>query len=221
MDIRHLSGNLYEASFDRKDHYVRQVIYFILEGKKALLIEINRINPGEYVEHVLISIIKSFEEERKVKISYYTPLKDTLSEREVSPYKFVFDEGGWYLIGYCHLRGEKRIFRLDRIKSIKLLESKCAIPIDLTSQEDTNSPTKPYHLQIDRCFYELIKHDFYMDDHRVIEGSDPLIIEVYTDSENSIIELALKNPKLIHIIGPQSICNQLKNIVKDLGQLYY
>ncbi|MDF2984546.1 MAG: hypothetical protein K0R50_56, partial [Eubacterium sp.] len=131
---------------------------------------INKINPGEYVENVLQIIIKSLEDGKKVKLSYYTPLKDTLTEREISPYKFVFEEGGWYLIGYCHLRGEKRVFRLDRIKSIELLEKKCELPSDIASLENENTSIKSYHLQIDRCFYELIKHDFYMENHRIIGG---------------------------------------------------
>lgn len=39
MNIEHLYGNLYEAKFDCGDNYIRQVIYFILEGSKALLID--------------------------------------------------------------------------------------------------------------------------------------------------------------------------------------
>ncbi|MDF2984545.1 MAG: hypothetical protein K0R50_55 [Eubacterium sp.] len=39
MDIKHLYGNLNEANFDCMGHYVRQVIYFILEGSKVLLID--------------------------------------------------------------------------------------------------------------------------------------------------------------------------------------
>jgi glyoxylase-like metal-dependent hydrolase (beta-lactamase superfamily II) len=39
MIIRHLNGNLYEADFDNNPHYIRQVIYFITEGKRILLID--------------------------------------------------------------------------------------------------------------------------------------------------------------------------------------
>lgn len=181
---------------------------------------INKINPGEYVEHVLEIIIRSLEDEKKVKLFYYTPLKDTLTEREVSPYKFVFEDGGWYLTGYCHLRKEKRIFRLDRIKSIELLESKCEFPMDFVFPGNEITLMQYYYLQIDKRFYELIKHDFYMENHRIINASNPLEIEIYTDSEASILELALKNPKFIRVIGPQRICDQLRSMVKDLGELY-
>lgn len=181
---------------------------------------INRINPGEYVEHILETIIKSLEEEKKLKLSYYTPLKDTLSEREVSPYRFTFDEGGWYLSGYCHLREEKRTFRLDRIKSIELLECQCFFPVNMVSYENTDRQKRPYQLQMDRKFYELVKHNFYMEDHRILEASEPFTVEICTDSEDSIIELALKNPLSVKVLGPQSTCEHIKVIITDLGKIY-
>lgn len=39
MVIRNVYGNLYEADFNDCDHYTKQVIYFILEGSNALLID--------------------------------------------------------------------------------------------------------------------------------------------------------------------------------------
>lgn len=39
MNIRNITGNLYEADFNDTKHYTKQVIYFILEGSRALLID--------------------------------------------------------------------------------------------------------------------------------------------------------------------------------------
>lgn len=37
------------------------------------------------------------------------------TERLVDPYGLARREGRWYLVGHCHLRGEPRVFRLDRV----------------------------------------------------------------------------------------------------------
>jgi predicted DNA-binding transcriptional regulator YafY len=37
------------------------------------------------------------------------------SRREVEPSGLVRGEDGWYLLGWCRLRGDGRAFRLDRI----------------------------------------------------------------------------------------------------------
>ncbi len=181
---------------------------------------INRINPGVYEDHILETIIKSFEEEKRVKFTYYTPLKDILTEREVSPYRFTFDEGGWYLNGYCHLREKLRTFRLDRITDISLLDSTCNIP-NLVAADNTFGRLKQlYQLHIDRSFYEIIKHNYYMEDHKIIEHGNYLIVEIYTEYEDAILELALKNPTFVKVLGPQSTCNQLKERILELRKNY-
>ena len=45
------------------------------------------------------------------------------TERAFDPYGVVSHWGSWYTIGYCHLREGERLFRLDRIKAIALLET--------------------------------------------------------------------------------------------------
>jgi predicted DNA-binding transcriptional regulator YafY len=180
---------------------------------------VNRINPGSYAEQVLEIIIQSFEEEKKVKLSYYTPGTDTLSVREVSPYRFTFDEGGWYLTGYCHLRKDKRTFRLDRITSIELMDSPCCFPRGITFDE-IGKEKQRYLLQMDRHFYEIIRHNYYMEDHKILENNTSLVVELYTDYEDSILELALKNATFLKVIEPQCLCKKIKKIADNLAGIY-
>lgn len=40
------------------------------------------------------------------------------TEREFDPYGLVCQRGHWYATGYCHLRNDLRLFRLDRISEV-------------------------------------------------------------------------------------------------------
>ena len=44
------------------------------------------------------------------------------SQREIDVYGLVYHAGFWYAVSYCHLRHDKRSFRLDRVQSVRLLE---------------------------------------------------------------------------------------------------
>ncbi|GGV06216.1 transcriptional regulator [Actinomadura cremea] len=44
------------------------------------------------------------------------------SERDVEPVAFTCASLRWYLIGWCRLRGDTRIFRIDRIRRAALLD---------------------------------------------------------------------------------------------------
>ncbi|MGQ9474965.1 MAG: helix-turn-helix transcriptional regulator [Actinomycetota bacterium] len=43
-------------------------------------------------------------------------------ERRLDPYGMYFDRGAWYVVGYCHLRGERRSFRVSRVESEVVME---------------------------------------------------------------------------------------------------
>jgi len=53
-----------------------------------------------------------------VEIVYFTMSRKKETRRTVDPYKIWFFNGTFYLIGYCHVRKEVRIFALDRIKML-------------------------------------------------------------------------------------------------------
>ncbi|MDD4096265.1 MAG: YafY family protein [Oscillospiraceae bacterium] len=54
-----------------------------------------------------------------VEISYHNAGGDTL--RTVEPYRLLFRWGSWYLFAYCRLRGDFRLFKLQRIGDARVL----------------------------------------------------------------------------------------------------
>jgi predicted DNA-binding transcriptional regulator YafY len=50
----------------------------------------------------------------------YCTREGEASERHFDPYGIVFNEGYWHTAGYCHLRQDLRIFRLDRIAALEV-----------------------------------------------------------------------------------------------------
>lgn len=59
-------------------------------------------------------------ERRRVDLEYYTYSRDALTRRRFEPHLVFASLGHWYVSGYCHLAQDRRMFRLDRIKSAEL-----------------------------------------------------------------------------------------------------
>jgi len=55
---------------------------------------------------------------KTIEMVYYTMSRKKETRRKVDPYRVWFFNGTFYLIGHCHMRGEVRIFALDRIKML-------------------------------------------------------------------------------------------------------
>ncbi|EHJ92609.1 hypothetical protein KUC_2566 [Vreelandella boliviensis LC1] len=66
------------------------------------------------------TLTKATEAARSVGLTYHSPQYGSI-KRQVDPYGLVFQQGRWYAVGFCHLRGAMRSFRLDRISGIHLL----------------------------------------------------------------------------------------------------
>jgi proteasome accessory factor C len=67
---------------------------------------------------------------RPVDLEYYTYSRDALTRRRVEPHLVFASVGHWYMSGYCHLAQDKRMFRLDRIKTITLTDATFEQPVD-------------------------------------------------------------------------------------------
>lgn len=54
-----------------------------------------------------------------IAIKYYSPYKDQFTQRDVEPLGLLIRGNYWYLAGWCRLRTDYRMFRVDRIESYK------------------------------------------------------------------------------------------------------
>jgi predicted DNA-binding transcriptional regulator YafY len=90
----------------------------IAETPKIFVREDGRVKGGDYLE-VLNRAALNFQ---RVELSYQALSSRKKTKRRVDPDYIFYQEGLWYLRGYCALREEFRTFALDQILSLKLLD---------------------------------------------------------------------------------------------------
>jgi proteasome accessory factor C len=67
---------------------------------------------------------------RRVHLRYYVPGRDEATERDVDPMRLLVVEGRSYLEGWCRRAGDVRLFRLDRVLGLQVLDVAAAVPPD-------------------------------------------------------------------------------------------
>ncbi len=65
---------------------------------------------------------------RRVHLSYYVPGRDEATERDVDPMRLLVVEGRSYLEGWCRRAEDVRLFRLDRVLGLQVLDVPAAVP---------------------------------------------------------------------------------------------
>lgn len=84
-------------------------------------------------------LVEALSRRRRVHLSYFVPTRDETTERDVDPMRVVNLDGSWYLEGWCHRANDVRLFRLDRIESVRVLD------VDGTPSEQA----RPRNLDVD------------------------------------------------------------------------
>lgn len=73
-------------------------------------------------EALLARLREALSATRRVHLRHYHPVRDQTTERDVDPMRVVSVEGRWYLEGWCHRVQDVRLFRLDRIEALEVLD---------------------------------------------------------------------------------------------------
>jgi predicted DNA-binding transcriptional regulator YafY len=76
----------------------------------------------------LLAVSAAAQDNRRVWMRYQGT--DDQTERSIDPYGVVHHRGRWYIVGWCHLRDDVRMFRLDRVLAHQPLDETFARPLD-------------------------------------------------------------------------------------------
>ncbi len=73
---------------------------------------------------------RALRDSRRVRMEYFSASRAALTERTVDPWGLVATLGRWYLVAFDHHSSEERMFRVDRIKGVELLDEAAEVPAD-------------------------------------------------------------------------------------------
>ena len=94
--------------------------------------------------------------------------------RTVEPLKLVFKGQGWYLYGFCRLKGEFRIFKIKRIRNMNLLDETFIrdIPVNIWGEGEESYKNKMVTLilKIDQRMAYRIYDEFH--EENIVKNPD-------------------------------------------------
>ncbi|MPQ99645.1 WYL domain-containing protein [Modestobacter sp. I12A-02628] len=79
-------------------------------------------------EQALSVVRDGLERHRALHLHYYVPTRDERTERSVDPMRLLLVDGHWYLEAWCRGAEGVRLFRLDRVDDVVVLDEPAAPP---------------------------------------------------------------------------------------------
>ncbi|MFV2195396.1 helix-turn-helix transcriptional regulator [Nocardiopsis sp. LOL_012] len=87
-----------------------------------------RVETDEAVAETQRRCADALEAGQRLHLRYLSGYRDQVTERDVDPMGLVVQDGHCFLEGYCHLRGDVRLFRLDRVLDLVVLPYAAEVP---------------------------------------------------------------------------------------------
>ena len=122
---------------------------------------------------------------RRVHMRYYVPGRDEATERDVDPMRLLVVEGRPYLEGWCLRAEAMRVFRLDRVLALTVLDQPSAPPPEATP------------VDVDQGLFRPSPDDVYVELELSAEGrwmAEYYPCESVTDLPDGRLRIVLRTP---------------------------
>ena len=184
-----------------------------------------------YREHkqTIDAISQAIDKRRTAQMRYYSASQDQTSRREVDPYHLWFAGGGLYLIAYCHLRKDVRLFAVERIRSIALTDHPYQMPLGFNVQEyvqDALNVMRSRRIEVELLFSKKaatwVKDKTWHPSQETSlfkDGRLKMTLKVADNEE--LVGWILSFGSQVRILSPESLLSKVKEEAKSIVGAYH
>ena len=126
-----MPGTYDRSAVDRAVAKLERAAGAAAERAAAVRVEVD----GDAVADVAATVRRALDQKRRLHISYWVPGRDETTERDVDPMRLALADGRLYLEGWCRRAESVRLFRLDRVAGISLLDVAAQVPRQARSRD--------------------------------------------------------------------------------------
>ena len=157
---------------------------------------------------------------KRMEFSYYSPKGE--SKREIEPYYLIFKWASWYVYGYCLLRKDFRLFKLNRMDGIVLgtaFEKRSEIPAPAISNEEVFPAKGRVKAIFDSSMkWQLVEEYGTTSFKEQIDGT--LLFEHEYSDDEGLISWILSCRDKVTVLEPESVRDKLYEIAREMTVKY-
>lgn len=161
---------------------------------------------------------------RRLSLRYYVPGRDEVTPREVDPTRVMVVDGRTYLEGWCYRAEAMRLFRLDRILGVEVLDVAAnppadAEPIDVTRGVFRPSPTDEL-VELEVSAAGRWVAEYYPCEQVTELGEGRQRIALRARDEDWVLKLALRLGDTGKVVAPESMAERVRQEAERALALY-
>ncbi|MCU0561993.1 MAG: WYL domain-containing protein [Desulfobacterales bacterium] len=171
---------------------------------------------------------QSILQRRRLEVVYRAMHGRADTRRRVAPYKLLFFEGSFYLLGHCGLRRDIRVFALDRIREIDLTDEPFELPEGLSIEDFLKSSFGVFHgpptrvkIRFSKRIAGYITEKVWHPSQRVSARADgSVIFEVEVAGTEEIKHWVLKWGARAEVLAPPALRAEIRREAEAMLKVY-
>ncbi|MEE1249398.1 MAG: YafY family protein [Lachnospiraceae bacterium] len=191
----------------------------LMTADQHILIDLATWNKGALAPKIEL-IHDAIERQEWIEFYYYAPKGE--AKRRIEPYHLIFQWSSWYVWGFCELRQDFRLFKLNRMEHLKGCKEqfeKRKVPIPDLSQEKVFPSTYQVKAVITAENRWRLIEEYGPDSFTVQEDGNLLFESGFTDKE-TVLRWVLSFGNQITLLEPGEIREELFLLGKQLEERY-
>jgi predicted DNA-binding transcriptional regulator YafY len=145
---------------DRQEHVERLARQTIIRGRAGG----GTADPA--AQPWLLAVQRGVAQRRVLRILYRGAARRDETARDLEPLGIVFYDGAWYLVAWCRLRVDVRHFRVDRIRTLTMLDEQFPARTDFSLSQhldacDARSAMQPVRVWFADAAQERARRESY------------------------------------------------------------
>ena len=162
---------------------------------------------------LLPALNRAIDESRALALRYYTATRDETTERTVDPLRVFEVDGRSYLEAWCRSAEGMRIFRVDRIENVDVLDEPAAPPDDIELRdlnEGVYQPASEHLLAVLRVTGSYAWVADYYPTESVVEAEDGLEVSLRVAEPAWVRAMALGSQGEVRVVSPQWLAESVR-----------
>ncbi|TDP12305.1 helix-turn-helix transcriptional regulator [Halanaerobium congolense] len=180
-------------------------------------------------QHKFDKLKEAINKEKRIEVNYYSMSSNQTTKRKLDPYNLFFNKGAPYLYAFCHLRAEKRIFRIDRIKELKLTAENFELPADFSLAEELDNAwgveQGEEEMEVEVKFSGRAARfvpEYHWNDKQEIKdiSENEIVFKVKTSSREEIKKWILGYGAEAEVLQPKNLREEMKQEIEKMLENY-
>ncbi|WP_308170046.1 helix-turn-helix transcriptional regulator [Acrocarpospora catenulata] len=162
---------------------------------------------------------------RRLSLRYYVPGRDEVTPREVDPLRVVLVDGRHYLEGWCYRAEAMRMFRVDRVLEVTMLDVPADPPAEAEPMDVADGVFRPSESD-ELVELEVTPAGRWVSEYYPVERVEELgegrqRITLRARDQSWLVRLALRLGDAGRVIRPESLAERVTETARQALANYY